>query len=217
MELSASVAAQIRTYSSKEERADTAIHLLGVVFAVAAAIWLPVHVGGGVVVAAVSVYCAGLLAMILASAAYNLAPSGGLKDVLRRFDHAAIFVMIAATYTPFAVARLGAPVGPVILALVWLSAAGGVALKMLFPRRFEKIGLVLYLAMGWLIVTAIIPLSASVAAVDFWLLIAGGVVYSAGVAFYVIERIPYHKAIWHGFVLTAALLHFAAIALEFAF
>lgn len=206
----------MRIYSAQEERADAAIHLIGMMFAAAAVVWLPIHVGGRVVVAAVSVYCAGLLAMILTSAAYNLAPSGRLKDVLRRFDHAAIFVMIAATYTPFAAARLGAPVGPVILVLVWVAAAAGVALKMLFPRRFEKIGIVLYLAMGWLIVTAIIPLSASVAAVDFWLLIAGGVIYSAGVAFYVIERIPYHKAIWHGFVLTAAALHFAAIALEFA-
>jgi len=90
-----------------------------------------------------------------------------------------------------------------------------VALKMLFPRRFEKVSIALYLAMGWLIVTAIKPLAASVAAVDFWLLIVGGLIYSAGVAFYLIERIPFHKAIWHGFVLAAAVLHFAAIAIEF--
>jgi hemolysin III len=151
----------------------------------------------------------------VASAAYNLAPNGTLKDILRRFDHSAIFVMIAATYTPFAAARRGYPVGDVILALVWSAAAVGIALKMLFPRRFEKVSIALYLAMGWLIVTAIKPLAASVAAIDFWLLIAGGLIYSAGVAFYLIERIPFHKAIWHGFVLAAAVLHFAAIAMEF--
>jgi hemolysin III len=153
--------------------------------------------------------------MIVASAAYNLWPTGALKEILRRFDHSAIFVMIAATYTPFAAARLGYPVGDLILWLVWSAAALGVGLKMFFPRRFEKVSVVLYLAMGWLIVTAIRPLAASVAAIDFWLLIAGGLIYSAGVAFYLIERIPFHKAIWHGFVLAAAVIHFAAIAMEF--
>ena len=105
--------------------------------------------------------------------------------------------------------------GDVILSLVWSAAAFGVGLKMLFPRRFEKVSIVLYLAMGWLIVTAIKPLSTSLASIDFWLLMAGGLIYSAGVAFYLIERIPFHKAIWHGFVLAAAVLHFAAIAMEF--
>ena len=204
-----------RLYSRVEHQADATIHVLGVVFALAASVWLLTHVSGAATVAAVSVYCTGLLAMIMASAAYNLAPGGTLKDILRRFDHSAIFVMIAATYTPFAADRLGYPVGDMILALVWSAAAAGVALKMLFPRRFEKVSIVLYLAMGWLIVTAIKPLAASVAAVDFWLLIVGGLIYSAGVAFYLIERIPFHKAIWHGFVLAAAVLHFAAIAIEF--
>jgi len=205
----------IRLYSRHEHLADTAIHVVGIAFAVSATGWLLSNVSGFVTVAAVSVYCAGLLAMIIASAAYNLAPNGTLKEILRRFDHSAIFVMIAATYTPFAAARLGYPVGDVILSLVWSAAAFGVGLKMLFPRRFEKVSIVLYLAMGWLIVTAIKPLSTSLASIDFWLLMAGGLIYSAGVAFYLIERIPFHKAIWHGFVLAAAVLHFAAIAMEF--
>lgn len=205
----------IRLYSRHEHLADTAIHAIGIVFAISATLWLLWNVSGFVTVAAVSVYCAGLLAMIIASAAYNLAPTGALKEILRRFDHSAIFVMIAATYTPFAAARLGYPVGDVILSLVWSAAAFGVGLKMFFPRRFEKVSIVLYLAMGWLIVTAIKPLAASLAAVDFWLLMAGGLIYSAGVAFYLIERIPFHKAIWHAFVLAAAVMHFAAIAIEF--
>src|SRR6185437_11050653 len=136
----------IRLYSRHEHLADVVIHLLGVAFAVSATAWLLSHVSGFVTVAAVSVYCAGLLAMIIASAAYNLAPTGTLKEILRRFDHSAIFVMIAATYTPFAAARLGYPVGDVILSLVWSAAAFGVGLKMLFPRRFEKVSVVLYLA-----------------------------------------------------------------------
>jgi hemolysin III len=154
--------------------------------------------------------------MICASAAYNLAPHGPSKGILRRLDHSAIFIMIAATYTPFAMNRLGAPYGSTILTAIWLSASFGVAMKVLFPRRFEILSIALYLAMGWAIVAVIQPLHASMSTTDFWLLMAGGIVYSVGVAFYLIERIPYHKAIWHAFVLVAAALHFSAIAFEFA-
>jgi hemolysin III len=124
--------------------------------------------------------------------------------------------MIAATYTPFAMNRLGAPYGGFILTAIWCCASLGVAMKVLYPRRFEVLSIALYLAMGWAIVTVLQPLHAAMGAVDFWLLVAGGLVYSAGVLFYVIDRIPYHKVIWHGFVLVAAALHFSAIAFEFA-
>jgi hemolysin III len=170
---------------------------------------LPVAVG-------VFIYCAGLLAMICMSAAYNLTPQGTSKAILRRLDHSAIFIMIAATYTPFAMNRLGAPYGGFILTAIWCCASLGVAMKVLYPRRFEVLSIALYLAMGWAIVTVLQPLHAAMGAVDFWLLVAGGLVYSAGVLFYVIDRIPYHKVIWHGFVLVAAALHFSAIAFEFA-
>jgi hemolysin III len=204
-----------RIYSRLEHRADAAIHAFGAGFAVLASLWLLGRVSGPAVIAGVSVYCAGLLGMIFASAAYNLAPTGRLKEILRRFDHAAIFIMIAATYTPFALNRMGYPVGDIILAGIWAAAAIGIVLKLSFPHRFERLSIVFYLGMGWLIVTAIRPLAASLAAVDLWLLVAGGVVYTAGVAFYLVDRIPYHKAIWHGFVLAAAIMHFTAISLEF--
>ena len=167
-------------------------------------------------VASVSVYCVGLFAMLAGSAVYNLWPADRAKEWLRRLDHAAIFVMIAATYTPFAVNRLGPPSGSIILGLVWLGAAAGVTLKLLLPRRFEAASVCLYLGLGWLILGVIRPLSSSVAAADFWLLVAGGIIYSTGVIFYLVEKLPYHKAIWHGFVLIAVLLHFAAVAGEFA-
>lgn len=206
----------LRLYTPWEDRADAALHLAGVGLALPAVGWLLLRAQGGAQMAAVLVYCAGLLAMICASAAYNLAPPGRVKNLLRRLDHAAIFVMIAGTYTPFAVGRLGQTAGREILALVWSAALFGVALKLLFPRRFEKAGIVLYLSMGWLIVMALRPLAASVAAPNLWLLMAGALIYSAGVLFYVVEKIPYHKVIWHGFVLVAVFLHFTAIANEFA-
>jgi hemolysin III len=205
-----------RLYSRNEHLADTVIHVAGVLFAINGAAWLLFHVAKVSVVASVSVYCAGLFAMLTASALYNLAPHGNVRDWLRRFDHAAIFIMIAATYTPFAVNRLAQPAGEIILGLIWFAAMAGVIMKMLFPHRFEKASLVLYIGMGWLIVTVIRPLSASMAATDFWLLMAGGIIYSAGIIFYVSERIPFHKVIWHAFVLVAAIVHFAAIASEFA-
>lgn len=204
-----------RIYSDFEHRADTIVHVLGVLFAINASLWLLWHVTGLSVAISVFIYCAGLLAMISASAAYHLTPHGPSKAFLRRLDHAAIFIMIAATYTPFAVNRLGAPYGTLILWAVWLSASFGVTMKVLFPRRFEIISIALYLAMGWLIVFVIQPLHESMSAADFWLLVGGGIVYSVGVVFYLIERIPYHRAIWHSFVLSAAVLHFSAISLEF--
>src|SRR6201996_95990 len=105
-----------RIYSRIEHRADAVIHVLGILFAINAGLWLLFHVTGVSVVVSVSVYCAGLFAMITASAAYNLAPDGRAREILRRFDHAAIFLMIAATYTPFAANRLGEPTGNIILA-----------------------------------------------------------------------------------------------------
>ena len=205
-----------RLYSRIEHRADLVIHVLGAIFAVNASVWLLAHVSGSwALVASVSVYCVGLVAMIFASAAYNLAPHGDAKQILRRLDHAAIFIMIAATYTPFAANRLGGLAGPVILTCIWLCASAGIALKVAYPRRFETISIGLYIGMGWMIITVIKPLAASVAGIDLWLLMGGGLVYSAGVAFYVIERIPFHKAIWHAFVLVAAVLHFSAVAIEF--
>lgn len=205
-----------RLYSRHEQTADAVVHVAGIVFAINASLWLLWHVTGMSVVVSVSIYCAGLLAMIGFSAAYNMMPhSQPSKKILRRLDHAAIFIMIAATYTPFAVNRLEGALGPIILAVVWVCATFGVIMKLVAPRRFEFVSLALYLGMGWVVVTVIQPLSVTLASVDFWLLMAGGLVYSAGVIFYVWERIPYHRAIWHGFVLAATVLQFGAIWGEF--
>ncbi len=205
-----------RLYSRHEHTADAVVHVLGILFAINASLWLLWHVTGLSVVVSVSVYCLGLLAMIGFSAAYNLMPHHRpSKMVLRRLDHAAIFIMIAATYTPFAVNRLAEPSSTIILAIVWVCATFGVVMKLVAPHRFQMVSIALYLGMGWIVVSVIQPLSASIAQANFWLLMAGGVVYSAGVVFYLWERIPYHKAIWHAFVLAAAVLQFGSIWGEF--
>jgi hemolysin III len=205
-----------RLYTRHEHTADAVVHIVGILFAINASLWLLWHVTGLSVLVSVSVYCIGLLAMIGCSAAYNLVPHHmPSKKILRRLDHAAIFIMIAATYTPFAVNRLSETSGTIVLSIVWAAATFGVIMKLVAPRRFEMLSLALYLGMGWVVVTVIQPLSLSLAHVNFWLLMAGGIVYSAGVVFYVWERIPYHKAIWHAFVLAAAALQFGSIWGEF--
>lgn len=205
-----------RLYDKHERLADNIVHVLGIVFAINASLWLLWHVTGMSVLVSVSIYCVGLLAMIGFSAAYNMTPtSRPSKKILRRLDHSAIFIMIAATYTPFAVNRLAGTSGAIVLAVVWLCATFGVVMKLVAPRRFEFVSLALYLGMGWVVVTVIQPLSLSLAHVNFWLLMAGGLVYSAGVIFYVWEKLPYHRAVWHGFVLAATVLQFGSILGEF--
>ena len=205
-----------RLYTQHEEIADAVVHVIGILFAINASLWLIWHVTGMSVVVSVSIYCLGLMAMIGCSAAYNMMPhSRPSKKILRRLDHSAIFIMIAATYTPFAVNRLEGTSGVLVLAVVWICATFGVIMKLVAPRRFELASIALYLGMGWVCVTVIQPLSVSLAQVNFWLLMAGGIVYSAGVIFYVWERIPYHRAIWHGFVLAATVLQFGSILGEF--
>jgi len=204
-----------RIYSRLEYRADAIVHVLGIVFAINATAWLLWNVTGISAEVSVTIYCLGLMTMIGLSAAYNLVPDHlPSKSVLRKLDHCAIFIMIAGTYTPFAAGRLG-DYGLYILIANWSAATLGIVMKLVFPRRFELLSIGLYVAMGWLIIVALKPLIANVATIDLWLLLGGGMVYSAGIAFYLIERIPYHKAIWHAFVLVAAVLQFLSIAYEF--
>jgi hemolysin III len=124
--------------------------------------------------------------------------------------------MITATYTPFATNRLAFGAGTALLVAIWSCATVGVILKLTFPGRFERLSVIFYLAMGRMILAVAKPLSAALASVDLWLLVAGGLVYSAGVAFFLAERLPYHKAVWHSLVLVAVALQFGAIAGEFA-
>ncbi len=206
-------------YSRRERQADLTIHILGVLGALAGGLWLLLGPGlrqeTGTWLTLLA-YSLGLLGGLGASAAYNLAPPGRGKELLRRVDHAMIYLLIAASYTPFAFARLPEPTGPLLGAAVWVAAAAGVLLKLRYPRRFERVGLALYLAMGWTILLALGPLVESVAPATLWLLLGGGALYTAGTLFHGLSRLPFHNSIWHGFVLLAAALHFLAVTLEIA-
>ena len=158
-----------------------------------------------------AVYGLGLVAVFACSAAYNMVWHPNWKEVLRRLDHAAIFVMIAGSYTPFSLAVIGGTWGWALFAVVWAVAALGVALKLFLPRRFERAAIVLYLAQGWSVLVVVEPLAAALSTPALSLLVAGGVIYTLGVVFHLWRSLPYHNAIWHALVLIAAACHYLAI------
>jgi hemolysin III len=200
--------------SRAERRADAMVHAIGVTFGLAACVALAMvaaPMADHAVVVTLAVYGAGLLAMLGCSALCNTIEAGPLAEVWRRLDHAAIFVMIAGTYTPFAVLAIGGIWGTGLLVFIWTGAAAWVVLTLLRPVRLEKLSIAAYLLLGWTILVAIDHLIAAVSVRAFLLLVAGGVLYSVGVLFYRWHRLPYNRAVWHGFVLTAATCQYFAI------
>ena len=207
------------SYSTPEKLADGIIHVIGVVAGILATVWMLTSAAGSSVagsVASLSVYCIGLLAMLSASAAYNMAPPGRAKGILRRVDHAVIFLMIAGTYTPFTMHLIEGWQGVALGIAIWIVACVGIALKLFFPRRLERLSLALYLAMGWMLVIVIGPIIDSLEPDTLALLLAGGILYTIGAGIHALRRLPFHNAIWHALVLVAAGLHYASIYGAFA-
>jgi hemolysin III len=199
-------------YDRAEIVADGIVHAVGVGLGLAGAVFLlfAAHIPRGEA-APVAIYAAGLLVVLGLSAAYNMWPVSPVKWLLRRFDHAAIYVLIAGTYTPFlAQAKIGLT-GPSLLIFVWLTAFVGAVLKLAYPGRFDRFAIPLYLALGWSGIVAYRPLVAALPSSILWLLAAGGILYSAGVAFHLWERLRFQNAIWHAFVVAAACCHYAAV------
>ena len=206
-------------YSPGEMWADGVVHVVGVVGAVAASIVLLALLAGRASageLAVVSVYLASLLLCFGASAAYNLCPVGRIKWRLRRLDRAAIYLLIAGTYTPF----MAASGTWRLLAAVWTLALAGALLKLTAPgglRRqstLDRLAVLLYLALGWSGLIAYEEVFAGLTPTVFWLILAGGLTYSAGVLFHMWETLRFQTAIWHGFVLAAATTHFVAVWVE---
>jgi len=160
--------------------------------------------------AAIGIYAACLVAMLMASAAYNLA-SPGRWPLLRRLDHAAIFLMIAGSYTPFTTQRLTGAWAVSMTATVWTLALAGAAGKLFLPGLGKGFWVVLYLALGWVVVAALGPMLTGVPLAAMILLLIGGLIYSTGVIVYLRRTLPYRRAIWHGFVVVAAATHWVAI------
>jgi hemolysin III len=162
-------------------------------------------------VSSIFVYAGCLITMLVLSATYNMWPISPTKWLLRRFDHSAIYLLIAGTYTPFLV-LMKSSIASVSLGIgVWSSAVIGMVLKLVFPGRFDRFAVGLCLILGWSGVVAYDSLASAVPQASLWLLAIGGILYSIGALFHIWRRLRFHNAIWHGFVLLAASCHYSAV------
>ena len=197
-----------------EPAIDRAIHLAGLAAAVAGSavlFWIAITDRSGPAIAGVALYSFGLLAMLTCSALYNGARSAKRRDLLQRFDHAAIFLMIAGTYSPLMIGALDDTLVAVVYVAVWAVAIFGFVAKLSVRMRSDRLSILLYIALGWAIVAAGPAMIEHLSLPVLWLVVAGGLLYTVGVLFHVAERLPYQNAIWHGFVIAAAGCHYAAI------
>jgi hemolysin III len=201
-------------YDRAELIADGIVHVIGVIFGLIAATVLVVLTAvyaTALDIVAVSIYVAGLLAMLVLSASYNLWPVSRTKWVLRRFDHAAIFILIAATYTPIIMELKNSVFAIVLLVGVWCVAIFGVVLKLGWPGRFDRVSVGLYLALGWSGMMLYDSVVTALPKLALWFVLAGGALYSLGVIFHAWRRLRFQNAIWHCFVLLGAACHYTAV------
>lgn len=209
----------VMRYSRGEEIANGATHgigaalsLCGLAFLVA----LAIRQADPYRIAAYAVYGTCLSTLYLASTLYHSLQAPRAKRVLRMIDHAAIYLLIAGTYTPFLLdnLRVAWRWAPAMLAVIWGLALLGITLETLAIQRLRRVSALPYILMGWLCVVALRQMLANIPPVGLAWLVAGGVAYTAGVAFYLWRRLPYSHAIWHLFVLAGSACHFAAILLS---
>jgi hemolysin III len=201
-------------YDRAEIVADGVIHIVGVAFALAAVVILvalAARVAGPWELTSIVVYGSGLLTVLTVSALYNLWPISPRKWLLRRFDHSAIYLLIAGTYTPFLTQMKTGIESLALLVGVWTTALIGMALKLTLPGRFDRLSILLYLLISWSGVIAYEAVVATLPVTTLWLLAAGGLLYTTGVIFYLWESLRFHNAIWHAFVLAAAVCHYGAV------
>jgi len=158
-----------------------------------------------------ALYGLGLLTMLICSTAYNLYVDHPHRDILRRIDHAAIFVMIAGTYSPLALLGVRGTAGQRLFAAIWGATNICIALKLMAPAYFEQLSIGAYVVLGWVFVVMHRPLRATVPATGLWLLTGGCVLYTMGVIVFLWDDLPYQIPIWHGFVVAGAAMHYASI------
>jgi hemolysin III len=203
-----------RTQSIGEEIANSVSHGIGLMGAIAA---LPILVlaaakqGSAAGIVGASVFGATMLLLYLSSTLYHALPASKTKRVFQILDHAAIFLLIAGTYTPFTLGVLHGAWGWTLFGLVWGFAIIGVILKATIRGRFQSLSTCLYLAMGWLALIAIVPLWNNMPLWGLFWLLCGGISYTVGVGFFVSERTPYFHFIWHLFVVMGSACHFVAV------
>lgn len=201
-------------YPRNEELANRLTHGVGVLLGVAGLVLMVVasaRHGDVWHVVSTAIFGATLVLLYAASTAYHSVAGEKIRRLMRKVDHAAIFLLIAGTYTPFVLVTLRGPWGWSLFGVIWGLAVVGVTMKFWFAGRFKLVSTLIYLAMGWLVLIAIKPLMAALPAGGMKFLVAGGLCYTGGAAFYLWKRLPYHHAIWHLFVLAGSICHWAAV------
>lgn len=201
-------------YDKNELIADGIVHAVGVmlgIVSIIALVILAAPVVGAWEFTSILVYGAGLLTVLTVSALYNLWPVSPVKWSLRRFDHSAIYLLIAGTYTPFITQMKANVESSLLLVGVWLTSVIGIALKLKFPGRFDRLSILLYLLLSWSGVMAYESVFGALPASTLWLLAIGGILYTIGVLFHLWEGLRFQNAIWHTFVLVAAACHYTAV------
>ena len=205
---------QAAGYSIKEEIAHSVTHGLGLLLSVIGLATLVVSAslyGDAWHIVSSSIYGATLIVLYAASTLYHAVTIPDLKKVLQKIDHAAIFLLIAGTYTPFTLVNLRGGWGWTLFGMVWSIAIAGMIMELIVKQRYKWLSISLYLGLGWIVMIAIEPLINNVATGGLILLVAGGLFYSLGVIFYVWKTLLYHHAIWHLFVLAGSACHFFAV------
>jgi len=203
-----------RALTLTEIIADGVVHGVGLLVALVAGtalITLAAVFYGADAIVSLSIYVATLLAVLVTSLAYNIAPHGRLKAWFARLDQAAIFLFIAGSYTPLLTAAGGSARVDALLALVWVLSGIGMALKLWMPHRFGRIAILLYLAIGWSGLAAADTLAGALPPDVLWLIVAGGVAFTVGVAFHLWEELHFQTVVWHALVVLGAVLHLIAI------
>ena len=201
-------------YTKKEENLNIGTHAFGLVLSVVAFPFLilkSIQFEGFWKPFSLLVFGVSLIVLYAASTFYHATTKPKLRRRLNIFDHAAIYVLIAGTYTPFTMITLEGDTGWIIFWLTWLFALTGIILKLFFTGKFDKLSTIMYVLMGWQIVFAISPLLENLSEKGLFWLFAGGVFYTVGAVLYSIKKIPYNHAIFHFFVLGGSISHFVSI------
>jgi hemolysin III len=201
-------------YHPAEELANRLTHGVGALLSVAGLVFLTVYSalhGDAWVITSTAVYGASLVILYTASTLYHSVTSDRWRRFFQKLDHAAIFLLIAGTYTPFTLGPLRGGWGWTLFGIVWGLAVIGVVLKLFFAGKADVLSTVAYLVMGWLVVIAIKPLIAALPAGALWWLVAGGLCYSLGTIFYLWEKLPFNHAVWHVWVLGGSVCHWVAV------
>ena len=207
---------QVNHFSLAEEVWHAVTHGIGFVLSIVALALLVSFAtlsSSALHITAATIYGVSLIIMYGSSTLYHALTHTKAKQLFQKFDHSAIYFLIAGTYTPILLITIGSSIGWTLFTVEWTIAIVGIAIKFIFPGRFEIASLVAYVFMGWLIVFAFGTFKSNIDSVGFWLILSGGIAYTSGIIFYVKDKIPYYHAVWHIFVMLGSILQFFAILL----